>query len=436
MVEHRPTRSLDAGHGRSANTPAVASGEVVISVRNVGKMYRIYERPQDRLKQMLWRGRRLYGHEFWALRDISFDVQRGETIGLIGRNGSGKSTLLQIIAGTLAPTEGEVHVRGRVAALLELGSGFNPEFTGRENVFMNGSILGFRRQDMQARYDDIAAFADIGEFIDQPVKTYSSGMSARLAFAIGIHLKPDLFIIDEALSVGDVFFQSRCARKLDEYRNDGGTVLFVTHDMYTIERICTRSIVINRGQKYFEGANADAINTYYQVERHDLPDSAGTTPAPGEPITTAIELRRDYVTGDGSAYIEAVEISDHAGQPTTTFTVGEWITVRVHVRFDRAIEEFDFGVGLRDRMGTLVAGAHSFFRGVPYSSVRRGERQVLTARIQLSVAPNNYLLLIGIVRNRSLQYWEDYYTLWDCCAIQVVGRPPFWGQAFVDHELT
>src|SRR5829696_2572400 len=189
--------------------------EVAISVRGAGKMHRIYDRPQDRLKQMLWRGRRQYGREFWALRDVSFELRRGEMMGIIGRNGSGKSTLLQIIAGTLTPSEGEVTVNGRVAALLELGSGFNPEFTGRENVFLNGSILGISREEIQQRFDDIAAFADIGGFIEQPVKTYSSGMLVRLAFAVQASIEPDVLIVDEALAGGDVFFRQKCYRRLE-----------------------------------------------------------------------------------------------------------------------------------------------------------------------------------------------------------------------------
>lgn len=410
--------------------------DYVIRVRNVGKMYKIYERPQDRLKQMLlWRFGRHYGQDFWALRDVSFSVGRGETIGIIGRNGSGKSTLLQLIAGTLTPTEGEVEVRGRVAALLELGSGFNPEFTGRENIFMNGAILGLSQKEMEQRYDAIAAFADIGAFLDQPVKLYSSGMYARLAFAIGIHIDPDVFIIDEALSVGDVFFQSRCVRKLDEYRERGGTVLFVTHDTYTVERICDRAVLISQGQKIFEGNTADVVNTYYQLERHGAMLSA---PEPIDRPSTSFEampLRRDFTTGDGSAYIEEIAVTDLQGRPTSTFQVGEWMAVSASVRFHRDFPSFDFGIGLRDRTGVLIGGAHTFYNGQDLGSVRAGERRLLTARVQLNVAPNTYLLLAGIAKTYSLQHWEEYYALWDCLAVNVVGKPRFWGQAAMPYEI-
>ena len=409
---------------------------VVISVRDVGKMYRIYDRPQDRLKQMLWRGKRQYGHEFWALRGVSFEVRRGETVGIIGRNGSGKSTLLQIIAGTLAPTEGQVQVSGRVAALLELGSGFNPEFTGRENVFLNGAILGFSREQMEARFDEIAAFADIGDFIDQPVKVYSSGMHARLAFAIGIHLEPQIFIIDEALSVGDIFFQSRCVRKLDEFRDNGGTVLFVTHDTYTVERICNWGMVLHKGVKRFEGSTIDAVNTYYMIER-GLSGGMDTVNSPDRVLTSAeVTLRREHVTTNGAAYIETVRIYDDQRRPTTTFRVGEWMSLEMEVRFDRSVDGFDYGFGLQDRTGILLGGAHTYHQRETHGPVGAGERLCLKARIQLTVAPNEYILLAGVSRNRTPQDWDDLYVLWEACVITIVGRPPFWGQAYLAHSLS
>jgi lipopolysaccharide transport system ATP-binding protein len=429
---------VDPPHAQSTEIPAAphqTDQELAISVQGVSKMYRIFDRPQDRLKRML-RGGGGYGREFWALHDVSLNVYRGETVGIIGRNGSGKSTLLQIIAGTLDPTSGTMSVKGRVAALLELGSGFSPEFSGRENVFINGAILGISHEQMGQRFDDIAAFADIGDFIDQPVKLYSSGMYARLAFAIGIYLEPDIFIIDEALAVGDVFFQARCARKLEEYRESGGTVLFVTHDTYTVERICTRAIVLNQGRKCFEGPTADAVNTYYELERNDAAAShieqANSTPSN---LIGQVELRRDHVTGDGSAYIEEIAITDNAGNPTTTFQVGEWMTVRIQARFNRDLEQFDFGVGIRDRTGVLLGGAHTFYQRASRGHVEAGQRLQLTARIHLAITPGTYLLLIGVARNFSFQTWEDYYVLWDCCAIQIIGDPPFWGQFALASEL-
>ncbi|HOW19105.1 MAG TPA: ABC transporter ATP-binding protein, partial [Phycisphaerae bacterium] len=205
--------------------------EIAVAVRDLGKCYGIYPRPMDRLKRTLWRGRRRFCTEFWALRNVSFDLRRGEAIGVIGRNGSGKSTLLQMIAGTLRPTEGEIEVRGRVAAMLELGSGFNPEFTGRENIYLNGSILGLSISEIDRRFDEIAAFADIGAFLDQPVKTYSTGMLVRVAFAVQTVLEPDVLIVDEALAVGDAAFQIKCMTRMSRLLDKGVSVLLVTHDV-------------------------------------------------------------------------------------------------------------------------------------------------------------------------------------------------------------
>lgn len=237
--------------------------DVALAVRGVGKRYMLYDRPHDRLKeQILWRFGRRYGREFWALRDVTLEVARGEAVGIVGRNGSGKSTLLHVIAGTLAPTTGSVEVAGRVAALLELGSGFNPEFTGRENVFLNGAILGMSRAEVARRFDDIAAFADIGEFLDQPVKVYSSGMLVRLAFAVQAHVDADVLIVDEALAVGDVYFQHRCMRRVRQLVDRGTTLLFVSHATDTVKRFCRRGVWLDAGVVRYVGEAGVAVERY------------------------------------------------------------------------------------------------------------------------------------------------------------------------------
>ena len=411
--------------------------DVVLSVHNVGKMYRIYDRPQDRLKHMLlWRFGRHYGREFWALRNVSFEVRRGETVGIIGRNGSGKSTLLQIIAGTLAPTEGEVLVKGRVAALLELGSGFNPEFTGRENVYLNGAILGLSREEIDARFDDIAAFADIGEFIEQPVKVYSSGMYARLAFAISVHVDPSVLIVDEALSVGDVFFQSRCIRKMREYVGEGGTLLFVTHDTYALEKICSRAILLEKGHKISEGCPSDVVNSYYQINYGLIvEEEPSEKDVFNDNNSGMISLRRDIASGDGSAYIEEVYLYDEDGNPSSTFLVGSWMDLRMKIRFYRDLPEFDVGVGLRDKTGILLGGSHTFYVRKTVRQVQKGDTWFIHTRINLLLSPGTYLLLLGVARNYSSQVWEEYYAVWDCHAIHIVGAPQFWGQSFLPSEI-
>ncbi|UQN53224.1 ABC transporter ATP-binding protein [Burkholderia multivorans] len=433
------------------------SSDILIRVENVSKVYQIYANPRDRLMQMFWRQRRQLYREFWALRDVSFEVRRGETIGVLGRNGSGKSTLLQIISGTLSPSAGNVQINGKITALLELGAGFNPEFSGRENVYLNASIFGLGVDVIDEKYDEIAAFADIGDFIDQPVKTYSSGMYARLAFAVAISLDPEILVVDEILSVGDVFFQARCMRKLDEFRASGGTVFFVTHDTHAVERICTRGVVLDRGVKVFEGNTADAVNIYYKMSRVEAKDESavvadrvaeksdtGVAVAKnGPPTNTAvlgnavpISVRRDHTVTNGAAFIEEVFFADDIGESRQHFVVGEWITVTLNVRFEVSMEQIDFGVGIRDRVGTLVGGAHSFYSQESFGPVVAGERHLLRARIKLDVQPGEYLMVAGIARHLSLQVYEECYGLYDFCAITVTGDRKFWGGVKLPSEIS
>ena len=241
------------------------SSDAAIRVRNLSKCYQIYDKPQDRLKQSLWRGRKRYYREFWALRDVSFEIKKGETAGIIGRNGSGKSTLLQMIAGTLTPTAGSIEVDGRVSALLELGSGFNPEFTGRENVYMNGAILGLSREEIDARFDAIAAFADIGDFIEQPVKTYSSGMYVRLAFAAAVSAEPQILIVDETLSVGDEVFQRQCFARIQAIQQAGAAILFVSHNAQSVVELCRSALLLDQGEVLLWGKPKAVVAQYHKL---------------------------------------------------------------------------------------------------------------------------------------------------------------------------
>jgi len=243
----------------------VMQKEVAIDVRGVSKRYEIYQKPADRLKQAIFRGRRNFYKEFWALKNVSLQVYKGETFGIVGRNGSGKSTLLQIIAGTLAPTTGEVIVKGKVAALLELGSGFNPNFTGRENVYLNAAILGLQREEIEKIYDQIVEFADIGDFIDQPISTYSSGMVVRLAFAVQAMVPKEVLIVDEALAVGDELFQRKCYAKIEEFKKNGGTILFVSHSGSTIIELCDRAMLIDGGEHLITGSSKRVVNLYHKL---------------------------------------------------------------------------------------------------------------------------------------------------------------------------
>lgn len=345
------------------------AGPTIIA-RGVSKRYEIYERPQHRLLQSLCLGRRQFFREFWALNDVSFTVQRGECLGIIGRNGSGKSTLLQILAGTLAPTRGEVEVRGRVAALLELGSGFNPEFTGRENVFLNATILGLTTKEIEARFDEIAAFADIGEFLEQPVKTYSSGMTVRLAFAVQIMVNPEILIVDEALAVGDARFQLKCFQRLELLKEGGTAILFVTHDLTTFKRFTDQGLVLDAGRQVFLGDPVAAGLEYYR--RLFPPATAVAKPAAADAPATDRSGAGYVLTyeppfagayGKGGVRIERIAIGGLC--PPNVFHGGDTLVIRIRYAVDLPVIErllaehgvpsrLLFGVRFDDQQGIVL----------------------------------------------------------------------------------
>lgn len=370
----------------SVRDAAVDDGSpVAIRVRGLCKCYQVYERPEDRLKQALFpRLQRLvrrapaqYHRDFWALRDVSFDVRRGETLGVIGRNGSGKSTLLQIICGTLTPTAGSVEVNGRVAALLELGSGFNPEFTGRENVYMSGAVLGLTRREIDERYDDIVAFADIGEFLAQPVKTYSSGMFVRLAFAVIAHADADILVIDEALSVGDVFFSQKCMRFLRRFQ-ETGTVIFVSHDAAAVVNLCDRALMLDHGTLAMQGTAKEVSEAYHASAAYSLQVQAPKVVADddGDDVDPRVEplsrthLRNDIQVfrfnpdaagfGDGSARITSVRLINAQGRPVAWVTGGEIVRLEVLGEAVRDLHSVIVGFFLKDRLGQHLIGDNTY----------------------------------------------------------------------------
>jgi lipopolysaccharide transport system ATP-binding protein len=374
-------------------------------------MYQIYQQPQDRLKQMLF-GRlgRRYGREFWALRGVSFELHPGERIGVIGRNGSGKSTLLQIMAGTLAPTEGEVTVRGRVSALLELGSGFNPEFTGRENVFVNGAILGMSHQEVEARFDDIASFAEIGEFIEQPVKLYSSGMFVRLAFAVTTSLRPDVLLVDEALAVGDVFFQQKCYRRMNELRELGCAVVLVSHSMGDIEQFCDRALVLDHGRVVFAGTGSQAVKRYYLVEqterlasmstleRQPSPDDTSSQPSIAWPQPESFfDISRLVQISNGWARCTAVALCGSDNAPRQTFEQGEYAHFFYEFELTHDIEVPIAGVVLQNERGVIAHGKGTLEYGTPVpKAVTAGNRVRVAQAIRLDLAVGEYTFEVGL----------------------------------------
>jgi lipopolysaccharide transport system ATP-binding protein len=451
-ISSEATSALTATSGTPAGPTAEhvqpihsTAAAIAIRVHNLSKMYRIYDRPQDRLKQMFWRGRRQYGREFWALRNVSFDVKQGETVGIIGRNGGGKSTLLQIIAGTLGPTEGDVEVHGRVAALLELGSGFNPEFTGRENVFMNGSILGFSREEMEQLFDEIAAFADIGDFIEQPVKLYSSGMMVRLAFAVQACIEPEILIVDEALSVGDIFFQQKCYRRIDDLRNNGTSILFVSHNMGDVRQFCQRAILLDHGEAAFQGSASDAVAQYMLAQQSGRVSSAEptfvNTPAAASAESafvwpTAPEAFFDIGAApqisNGWARCTAVALCDSSGRACRAFHQGETAQVFYEFELLQDIEVPIGGINIENDKSVLVHGRNTlqYTYSMPVQAAAKGSRVRFRHDVALDLAAGEYTFEVGLAsidahhyEYRSRYASDDLYaSMLRLCHINPAGR--------------
>ncbi len=333
---------------------------IVINAQNLGKCYQIYARPVDRLKQSLWRHKKKFYREFWALRDITLQVKQGETLGIIGSNGSGKTTLLQMICGTLWPTVGHVSVRGRIAALLELGAGFNPEFTGRENVYMNAAVMGLNRKEIDSRFDDIAEFADIGQFMEQPVKVYSSGMYLRLAFATAVHVSPDILVVDEALAVGDTRFQQKCISKIREFC-ERGTVLFVTHNSSVVTELCSRAVWIEKGQVQMDDKPKMVVERYLQFMyegENTLSSKTETVEEKNEDTqvdTSGFVLVDEHVRqfGNRRAVIEGVKLVS-GGQTNSMIYTDMSCDILILLRCHEKIQQPIIGFIVKDRLGRNI----------------------------------------------------------------------------------
>ena len=420
-----------------------------IKVDHVTKVYKLFDRPIDRLKESLRPGHKEYHKKFYALRDISFEVEAGQFVGIIGTNGSGKSTMLKLITGVLTPTSGELAVNGRISALLELGAGFNMEYTGIENIYMNGTMMGYSRKEMERKLPEILNFAEIGGFVHQPVKTYSSGMFVRLAFALAINVEPEILIVDEALAVGDVFFQAKCYKKINEIRENGTTVMLVTHDMGTIIKYCDKVVVLNRGEFVAEGEPGPMVDLYKKIlagqfdekdlegigqkadfaeqllgEREAAPptavnsseDEAGTAPLDGAAKSSATVLKscgagqksgeKSWLSGlarnanqlkygDGSAQITDVGIFDHKGELTNLLLKGKPFTIRMKVCFNKEVKEPIFAFTIKDSRGTELTGTNSLIEGCETGSFQEGETAVVSFDQEMNLQGKDYLLSLG-----------------------------------------
>ena len=405
-----------------------------LRVEGVAKQYRIYERPSDRLKESLTRGRWKWHREFWALKGISFEIERGTTTGIIGPNGSGKSTLLQIIAGTLDPTHGEVWVNGRVAALLELGAGFNPEFTGLENVFMNSALLGSSRAETEAKLLEIERFAEIGDFIHQPVKTYSSGMYVRLAFAIAVNSDPEILIVDEALSVGDTIFQHRCVRRIKEMQERGTTILFVSHEPTLVRALCSRAILLYQGETLADGAPVDVLNRYQRVimEREAAYKSGVQAVDAGEvavvvtneaPEIERASLQYQYRHGNYFAEVICAELLDAEQQPVELVESGDPVYLRIRFIFHRDVERPVCGFMIRNRHGLNVYGTNTEQRGLELSAARRGDVLEATFAFNCLLGQEHYFVSVAVHSPEGAAYdWLDGVIFFRVsCAVEMEG---------------
>jgi len=386
----------------------------LVLVQNVSKLYRLYRRPSDRLRELLPRSRRRHT-DFWALRDINFQVDQGEMLGIVGPNGSGKSTLLEIVSGILQPTSGRIVTRGRTAALLELGAGFNPEFTGRENVHLNGEIMGLSRAEIEKAMPSIEAFAEIGEFIGRPVKEYSSGMYVRLAFATAIHVQPEILIVDEALAVGDAVFANRCIRKFEELRERKVTVLFVSHDLGLVKQLSTQAILLLEGRIAAHGTPNDVINRYIGIVLEKQRPQ----------IQKESRVRASFRHGDGSSEITSVEMLNPAGEPVTSLASGESITIRVRSRFYTAVSDPTVGILIRTRIGLEVYGTNTRIEKLRLGNFRPGDELEIDFHLECWLTPQSYTLTVATQNaDGSSHDWLDDAIAFDVidtrCAAGVV----------------
>lgn len=398
-----------------------------IKLEHITKVYKLYNRNRDRLKDSLGLTKKKCYTEHFALKDVSMEIHQGETVGIIGVNGSGKSTILKIITGVLSPTSGTMEINGRISALLELGAGFNMEYTGLENVYLNGTMLGFSEEEINDRLQAILDFADIGEFIHQPVKTYSSGMFVRLAFAVAINIEPEILIVDEALSVGDVFFQTKCYHKFEEFKKMGKTILFVSHDLGSIGKYCDRVVLLNKGVKLAEGKPKDMIDLYKRVmaesKMEDSPKKEdGHAAIEGVAWKESMILNPDKQEyGDKKAEIIDFGIFDATGKITNTVSKFEECVLKLKVQFHEDVLNPIFAFTIRDLKGTDLTGTNSLIEGLEPGLIEAGTTLTVSFRQKLPFQKGQYLLQLGCTGYNGDEL-EVHHRLYDICCIQVLSK--------------
>lgn len=412
--------------------------QLAISANQITKIYKLYDKPSDRLKEALGLSRGKLHKEHYALKGVDLSIYKGETVGIIGTNGSGKSTILKIITGVLNPTSGDLKVNGRISALLELGAGFNMEYNGIENVYLNGTMMGFSEKEIDAKLQNILEFADIGDFVYQPCKTYSSGMFVRLAFAVAINIEPEILIVDEALSVGDVFFQAKCYHKFEEFKQMGKTILFVSHDLSSIAKYCDRVILLNKGTKLGEGSPKEMIDAYKQVlvGQYEIPEDEesllqdeelkrkAAQSADGktkEKLSAEVlginEKALEYGTKDGE--ITEFYVTDKRGTKTSAIIKGEEFTLHMKVQFHNFVPAPIFAFTLKDKHGTEITGTNSMIEKAFLDSVQPGDVKEIEFTQNLDLQGGEYLISLGVTGYEGDKF-QVYHRLYDVLNLTVV----------------
>ena len=384
-------------------------------------MYKLYNKPLDRLVDSLGLTRKKLYKEHYALRDINFDIGVGECVGIIGTNGSGKSTILKIITGVLSPTGGSITVNGRISALLELGAGFNPEYSGFENIYLNGTMMGFTEAEIDARLDDILSFADIGEFVHQPVKTYSSGMFVRLAFAVAINIDPEILVVDEALSVGDVFFQSKCYHKFEEFKRQGKTILFVSHDLGSISKYCDRVILLNQGEMLDQGTPKAMVDMYKQLlVRQNPVKQAQMNSAIRESQKKGFQMNPNTLEyGEKQAEIVDFVVIDSKGLQSNTIEKGTTFKIKMRIHFNESILQPIMAFTFKNIQGTEITGTNTMYEGVNVENTEPGSECVVTFEQKMDLQGGEYLLSFGCTGYQNGEF-TVFHRLYDACNITVV----------------
>ncbi len=412
--------------------------DTAIEVKNLTKVYRLYDKPMDRLKDSLGLMRKKKYKEHLALNNVTLSVKKGETVGIIGTNGSGKSTILKIITGVLSPTSGEVNVDGHISALLELGAGFNMEYNGIDNIYLNGMMIGFSEEEITKRLDAILEFADIGDYVYQPVKTYSSGMFVRLAFAVAINIDPEILIVDEALSVGDVFFQAKCYHKFEEFKKQGKTILFVSHDLSSISKYCDRAVLLNQGVLLGEGTPKKMIDIYKQVlvGQYPLPKSDVENLLDDEEIRKAAANAADKADakatksepvenpdlleyGDGAATITEYYVTDDKGTRSNSIIKGSEFTVHMRVKFGRDVAAPIFAFTFKNIMGIEITGTNSMVEKAFLEPVKAGDEKYISFTQKMTLQGGEYLLSFGVTGFEQNDF-TVYHRLYDALNVTVV----------------